>query len=107
MAILQGHRNCIQVAVCMASIFREHDSEWNFRMEKQMIDELLTEVFAILGTFTMVTLMTFLVCYGFNIQFSWQLAIGVFGARCLLKDIFNADPKVVAKEDNGRSNQEV
>jgi hypothetical protein len=72
-----------------------------------MIDELLTEVFAILGTFTIVALMTFLVCYGFDIQFTWQLAIGVFGARCLLKDIFSPDPKVATKEDNGRSNQEV
>lgn len=70
-------------------------------------DKLLTEVFAILWTFTMVTIMTFLVCYGFDVQFSWKLAIGVFGARCLLKDIFNADPKVIAKEDNGRSNKEV
>lgn len=70
-------------------------------------DKLLTGVFAILWTFTMVTLMAFLVCYGFGVQFSWKLAIGVFGARCLLKDIFNADPKVIAKEDNGRSNKEV
>lgn len=55
----------------------------------------MSKILEILLTFTIVALMTFLVCYGFNIQFSWQLAIGVFGARCLLKDIFNSDPKVV------------
>lgn len=51
--------------------------------------ELLGAIFGILLSFAATSLITYGVCWGFGIAFTWKLAIGVWCASMLLKGVLS------------------